>query len=152
MADELLPFLAAINEENRPFYKIYIPSYIVELFHIVREQKGKEVVGTQNITMMSAEFKDLDVTGLDFPLAVNATIGAAEHIRDFDGVRTNLTMLAAHGDDRGQWKSVRNEIFESTNVQNASLSFQVEIPTDINKMKLYREYRATMVEENLIGC
>ena len=62
MADELLPFLAAINEENRPFYKIYIPSYIVELFHIVREQKGKEVVGTQNITMMSAEFKGLDVT------------------------------------------------------------------------------------------
>ena len=116
---------------------MYIPSYPVELFHIVREQKGKEVVGTQNITMMSAEFKDLDVTGLDFPLAVNATIGAAEHIRDSDGVRTNLTMLAAHEDDRGQWKSARNKIFGSTNVQNASLSFQVEIPTDINKVKLY---------------
>ena len=68
---------------------------------------------------------------------MNATIGAAEHIQDFDGVRTNLTMLSAHEDDRGQWKSARNKIFESTNVQNTGLSFQVEIPTDINKMKLY---------------
>ena len=104
---------------------------------IVREQKGKEVVGTQNISMMSGEIKDLDITGLDFSLAVNATIGAAGHIRDFDGVRTTLTMLAAHEDDRGQWKSARNEIIESNSVQNASLSFHVEIPTDINKMKLY---------------
>ena len=93
---ELTDFIKAIEDDKKPIHKMYIPSYPLELFHNVREEKGKEVVGTQNITMMSAEFKDLDVTGLDFPLAVNATIGAAEHIRDFDGVRTNLTMLAAH--------------------------------------------------------
>ena len=135
--DELVPFLAGVNEDNRPIHSMYIPSYPVELFHVVREQKGKEVVGTQNITMMSAEFKELKVTGLDFPLAVNATIGAAKHIRDFDGVRTNLTMLAAHEDDKGSWKSARNEIFPSIDADGAGVSFQVEIPANINKLKLY---------------
>ena len=48
VADELVPFLAGINEENRSIHKVYIPSYPVELFHIVQEQKGKKVVGTQN--------------------------------------------------------------------------------------------------------
>ena len=34
VADELVPFLAGINEENSPSHKVYIPSYPVELFHI----------------------------------------------------------------------------------------------------------------------
>ena len=63
---ELADFIKAIEENKKPIHQMYIPSYPLELFHIVREGKGKEVVGTQNITMMSAEFKDLDVSGLDF--------------------------------------------------------------------------------------
>lgn len=122
---ELVPYFAGIEEGNRPIHKIYIPSYPLELFHIAREQKGNEVVGTQNITMMSAEFKDLDVTGLDFPLAVNATIRAAEHIRDFDGVRTNLTMLVAHEDDREKSKVESDQIFRRPNVHHTGLSFMV---------------------------
>ena len=85
---------------------------------------------------MSGEIKDLDVTGLDFPLAVNATIGAAEHIRDFDGVRTNLTMLAAHEDDRAKWKSTNVDILQKKK-QHTGLSFKTEIPTDINKLRSY---------------
>ena len=43
---ELIPYVVGIDEENRPIHKIYIPSYPLELFHVVREQKGKDVVGT----------------------------------------------------------------------------------------------------------
>ena len=64
MESELVPYVVGIDKENRPFHKIYIPSYPLELFHVVREQKGKDVVGTQNITIMSGEIKDLDITGL----------------------------------------------------------------------------------------
>ena len=87
--------------------------------------------------MMSAEFKDLDVTGLDFPLALNATIGAAEHIRDFDGVRTSLTMLAAHDDDRGRWKGESEKEFKRQNVHHTGLSFKTEVPTDITKLQFH---------------
>ena len=115
---------------------MYIPSYPIELFNVAQEPKGKEVVGTQNITMMSGEFKDLHVTGLDFTLAVNATIGAAEHIRDFDALRTNLTMLAAHEDDKIQWKSASMKIIQRKK-QHSGLSFKTEVPTDINKLQSY---------------
>ena len=134
---ELLPCVAGMDEEMRPIHKIYIPSYPQEFFYVVREQKGKEVVGTQNLTIMSGGIKDLDITGLDFPLAVNATIGTAEHIRDFDGVRTNLTMLAAHEDDREQWKSESDETFKRKNVDRVGLSFKTQLLADIDKLKLY---------------
>ena len=131
---ELVPYIKGLDEENRPIHELYIPSYPVELFHVAQEPKGTMIQGTQNITMMSGEIKDLDVTGLDFPLAVNATIGAAEHIRDFDGVRTNLTMLAAHEDDTGKWKSTSVQILEKKE-QHTGLSFKTEVPTDISKLQ-----------------
>ena len=131
---ELVPYIKGLDEDNRPIHKIYIPSYPVELFHVTQEPKRTKVEGAQNITMMSAEFKDLDITGLDFPLAVNATIGAAEHIRDFDGVRTNLTMLAAHEDDTGKWKSTGVKILQRKK-QHTGLSFKTEVPTDSNKLQ-----------------
>ena len=46
MESELVPYITGIDEDNRPIHKIYIPSYPLELFHILREKKGKEVVGT----------------------------------------------------------------------------------------------------------
>ena len=131
---ELIPYVAGMDEEIRPVHKIYIPSYPAELFHIAQEPKGTKIEGTQNITLMSTEFKDLDITGLDFPLAVNATIGAAEHIRDFDGVRTTLTMLAAHEDDTGKWKSASVKILQKKK-QHTGLSFKTEVLTDINKLQ-----------------
>ena len=134
---ELLPFVAAVDEQNKPIHKMYLPSYPLELFCVVREEKGKKVEGTQNVTMMSGEVKNLNITGLDFPLAVNATIGAAEHIRDFDGVRTNLTMLAAHEDDREKWKEESNKEFQRQNVHRTGLSFKTEVPTDVNKLQSY---------------
>ena len=62
---ELVSYIAGIDEAKRPIHKLYVSSYPLELFNVVREQKGKEVVGTQNITMMSGEITDLDVTGLE---------------------------------------------------------------------------------------
>ena len=140
---ELVPYIAGMDESNRPIHKMYIPSYPLELFHIVREVKGKKVVGTQNVTIMSGEIKDLDVTGLDFPLAVNATIGAAEHIRDFDGVRTNLTMLAAHEDDREKWREETDEIFKSKTIDHVGISFKTEVPADISKLQSFMK-RSTL--------
>ena len=134
---ELLPYIVGIDEETRPVHKMYIPSYPAELFHVMTEEKGKKVEGTQNITMMSAEYKDLDITGLDFSLAVNATIGAAGHIRDFDGVRTNLTMLAAQEDDRDKWKAASNKIFKSKSGEHTGLSFKAEVPKDITSLQSY---------------
>ena len=107
---------------------MYIPSYPLELFHVVREEKGKKIEGTQCVAMMSGEIKDLDVIGLDFPLAMNVTTAAAEHIRDFNGVRTNLTMLAADEDDRQKWKVESEVIFNRQKDDQANLSLKQKYP------------------------
>ena len=134
--NELVPYIKGLDEENRSIRKIYIPSYPLELFHISQEPKETKIEGTQNITMMIGEIKDLDITGLDFSLAVNATIGAAEHIRDFYGVRTTLSMSAAHEDDAGRWKATNVKILQRKK-QHTGLSFKTEVPTDINKLQSY---------------
>ena len=131
--NELIQYIKAVD--HKPIHKMYIPSYPLELFHVVREEMGEKIMGTQNITMMSGEIKDLQMLGLDFPLAVNATIGAASHIRDFDGVRTNLTMLAANERDREKWKSASDKILKRENLERTGLSSHVEAPVDINKLQ-----------------
>ena len=130
---ELVPYIQGLDEEHRPIHKLYIPSDPMELFHVAQEPRGALIQGTQNITMMSGEIKDFDITGLDFSLAVNATIGAAKHIRDFDGIRTNLTMLAAHEADREKWKSTSVQILVMKE-QHTGLSFKTEVPIDITRV------------------
>ena len=68
--DELLPHIASLESENRPIHNIYLPSYPLELFAIKQDPTEGKMKGTQNISMMSGEIKDLDINGLDFPLAV----------------------------------------------------------------------------------
>ena len=131
---ELIHYIKSIDKDRKPIHKMYIPSYPLELFHEEREKVGEKIVGIQNITMMSGEIKDLDVAGLDFPLSVNAAIGAAEHIRDFDGVRTKLTMLTTNEDDRNIWKSATDKILKKEKVERTGLSFQAETPTNITKL------------------
>ena len=39
-------------------------------------------MGLQNISMMTAEAHDLEVSGFDFPLAVSSIAAASEHIKE----------------------------------------------------------------------
>ena len=75
--NELKHYIKGLDKDDKPIHMMYIPSYPLELFHVEREQVGEKIEGTQNITMTSEEVRDLKIAGLDFPLAVNATIGAA---------------------------------------------------------------------------
>ena len=59
------------------------------------------------------------------------------YIRDFDGVRTTLTMLAAYEDDIEEWKAISREIFRNENVEHTGLSFKTEVPKDITSLQSY---------------
>ena len=79
--DELLPYMLSLHPEKRPIYKIYLPSYPLELFAVSPDHIQAKARGTQNVGIMSGEIKDLDISGLDFPLAVNAAAGASNSIQ-----------------------------------------------------------------------
>ena len=136
MENELLPYIAALDPEKRPIYKMYIPSYPLELFSLKQESVQSQVRGTQNVSMMSGEIRDLKINGLDFPLAVAATAQASKHIRDFDEVRINLSLLVAEDEEKLVWKEGFGEVLRRRNLNNTGLSLQAEAPLTVDKMKI----------------
>ena len=88
---EVLSSITSLPSEERPVHKLYIPRFPLELFNVRQDiAEGNKVQGTQNVTLMTGDRKDLDISGLDFPLAVASTFRASQHILDFDGVRSNF--------------------------------------------------------------
>ena len=135
--DELLPYIASLNLEKRPVHQMYLPSYPLELFAVKQDYIQGKVRGTQNVCMMSEEIKNLDINGLDFPLAVTATAGASEHIRDFDGVRINLSLLAANEEDKSEWQEKFEEVLSKRNLNGTGLSFQADAPLTLEKIQFH---------------
>ena len=134
--EELLPYIAALDPENRPIHKLYLPSYPLELFGL-KQDNVQNTRSTQIVSIMSGEIKDLDINGLDFPLAVTAAAGASEHIRDFDGVRMRLSLLAAEEEEKANWKENFEEVLQGPNLKDTGLSFQAEAPLTLDNMKIH---------------
>ena len=135
--DDLLPYIAALEPDQKPIHKMYLPSYPLELFDIKQNKAESKIRGTQNVTMMSGEIKDLDINGIDFPLAVTATAGASYYIQFNDGVKTKLSLLAATEQDKEKWKRNFVEVLHRRNLNDRGLIFQVEGPSTFDKMKVY---------------
>ena len=135
--DELMSYIAALDPEKRPIHKLYLPSYPLELFAVKQDNIQEKVRGTQNVCMMSGEIKDLDVDGIDFPLAVTAAAGASDYIQFNDGVKIKLSLLAANEDDKAKWKEHFEEVLQRQNLNDTGLSFQTETPLTIDKMKIH---------------
>ena len=131
---EVIPYVSGLEASTRPTHRIYLPAYPLEFFDIQREVKEKKVHGTQNISMMTAEAHDLEVSGFDFPLAVSSIAAASEHIKNFDDVRTNLLMMIARQEDTKLWKENFDKIAEEKKF-STSLSFHSSVSENITKVK-----------------
>ena len=79
-----MPYIESLEPEKQPTHKLYLPSYPLDMFALNQDNILDEIRGTQNICMMSGEIKHLDISGLDFPLAVTAAAGASKHVQDFN--------------------------------------------------------------------
>ena len=134
--DELLSYIEALEPEKRPIRKMYLPSYPLELFALKPDCVQGKVRGTQNVSMMSAEIKDLDINGLDFPLAVTAAAAASDYIQFNDGVKIKLSLLAADEEEKAKWKEALEEVLCRQNLSDTGLSFQSESPLTIDKMRI----------------
>ena len=135
--DELRPYILALDSKKRPMHKLYFPSYPLELFNLKQDVADAKIQGTQNVSMMSGEMKDLDINGLDFPLAVSATAAASEYIHYNDRVKTKLSLLMANEEEKPKWKEAFEEVLQGRNLNNTGLSFQAETPVTLDKMKVH---------------
>ena len=132
---ELRPYIDSLDRDLKPVHKLYIPGFPVELLGIEREPRGNTVLGTQYISMMTGERKNLDVPGLDFPLAVSACAKASKHIRNTDDERVKLELLAVKEEDRNEWKSWFSEINLDGEIRMSGLSFECPPAENFDRIK-----------------
>ena len=135
--DDLLPNISALESDQKPIHKMYLPSYPLELFAVKQNKAESKIRGTQSVSLMSGEIKDLDVNGLDFPLAVTAAAGASDYIQFNDGVKMRLSLLAANEDDKTKWKEDFAEVLQRQKLNNGGLSFQAESPLTLDTIKVH---------------
>ena len=135
---EIISFIKSLTPEKRPIHKLYIPGFPLELFNVHRDTvHGNKVCGTQNITMMMGEQKDLDIRGVDFPLTVECTSVVSKHMLDFDGVKTTIVMLTDNEPDKEKWKKEFSELLQKKYFKGRSLYFHSETLETLEKLKAY---------------
>ena len=135
---EVFASIASLPPEQRPVHKLYIPAFPLDFFNVSRPvAEGNRLQGTQNITMMAGDRKDLDVSGLDFPLAVASTFGASKHILGFDKVRSNFELLIDNKDDKDLWKKEFKELIQKQEYRGRSLNFHTDAPETLEKLKTH---------------
>ena len=135
---EVLSSIQSLPSEKRPIHKLYIPSFPLELFNVRRTSvEGNKIQGTQNVTVMTGERKDLEISGLDFPLAFASTFGASKHILDFDGIRSNFELLINNREDIDQWKKEFKDLIQKQEPRGRSLHFQADAPQNVEGLKTY---------------
>ena len=135
---EVLSSIQSLPPEKRPIHMLYIPGFPLELFNVCRNSaKGNKVQGTQNVTMMTGDRKDLQISGIDFPLAFASTFEASKHILDFDGVRSNFEVLINNREDIDQWKKEFKELIQKQESRGRSLYFHVDAPQTLEGLKSY---------------
>ena len=129
---------ASLSPKKRSHHKLYIPGFPLEIFNVCRTiQEGNKVFGTQNITLMTRDRKDLDINGLDFPLAVTSTAAASKHILDFDRVKTNFVLISNNKEDKEQWKKDFMTLLQEFKFKGRSLQFQPDAPETLEKLKTH---------------
>ena len=133
---EIISCRESLDPDQQPVHKLYIPGFPLELFNVRRGKiKGNKVQGTQNITLMTGDKKDLDINGLDLPVAVTSMADASKHIWDFHTVKTNFVLLTDNKDDKEEWKKEFGEILKDGDARRRTLYFQVDSPENVEKMK-----------------
>ena len=133
---EIFSSIASLPPEEKPVHKLYIPTYPLEFFNVRRDTaQGKKVRGTQNVTMMTGNKKDLEFSGVDFPLAVASVSGAAKHILKVDGLKTNFAMITDAKEDKAEWRNEYQELTKGLEALGRALNFQSDSPDNIEKLK-----------------
>ena len=133
---EIISFITSLAPERRPIHKVYIPAYPLEFFNVHRDGvKGNKVRGTQSVTVMTRNKKDIVISGLDFSLALAAISGASKHIREFYGVKTNFVLLTDSKEDKDEWRKEFTEVVKGQ--EPLALNFQPDSPENVERLKAH---------------
>ncbi len=107
---EVSEYLKDIDESSRPHQETYIPGCDLDLFRINRSPREEPIKGTQRITVITGEKKNMMVKGLDFKLAVASTVKATGKILQQSQARNRVTVnLCVAGPDQQEKSAWEND-------------------------------------------
>ena len=130
------PYITCLEERERPIHKVYIPGCPAELLTLMQEERAKPVRGPQNIIIMTQQTKDLEVTGLNYQLAVASSTLASKSIHELSSQsKVHFLVLAANPNERNVWEASFNEIKEKQPTKDKRLSFQFHSIENLEKLK-----------------
>ena len=134
---EIISSIASLPPEEKPVHKLYIPSYPLELLNVCRDNvRDNKIRGTQHVTMMTGN-KDLEISGVDFPLAVASVSSATKHILEFDGLKTNFAMMTNIKKDKDEWRKEYKELTRGQEALGRALNFPSDSPENFEKLKAH---------------
>ena len=155
---EIDMYIEGLKENERPVHNAYIPGCPGELLTVLQDKRTSPVKGPQNITVITTERKDLNVSGLNYQLAVASSTLASENVHRFCGIQAKIQflVLATNPEERNIWEESFKEIREKQPTEDQRMTFQFHTIGDINKLKSLMKRTTVMllplkVESYLFG-
>ena len=146
MKSDIDPYIECLQETEKPVHKMYIPGCPADLLTIMQEERASPIRGPQNISVMTQERKNLEVTGLSYQLAVASSTMASQSIHELSmQAKVQFLVLAANSDERNSWETSFNEIKEKQLSKDKRLSFQFNTFEDLEKLKSVMRRTAVML-------
>ena len=108
-------------------HHVYIPCYPLELLKV--ERPPAELTGSQTITLVTGDKRDLNATCLNFELAMGAAVRATDNILGKEGMdyerqlRMQFMILTSNMDDRQFWQGTFENIRQAQPVTYKGISF-----------------------------
>ena len=147
MKSEIQAYINCLEEKNRPVHHLYIPGCPAELLTILQENRTNPLRGSQNITVMTTEQKNLKVSGLNYELAVASSALASPKIQELSETeaKVQFLVLATDGEERKIWEESFIEIKERQQTKDKRMAFQFQTIGDIKKLKSLMKRIAVML-------
>ncbi len=126
-------------QERRPKHKVYLPGGPVELLSIERS-RFDVMRGPHNILVLTGENHNMHVPGLDYEVAVAASIEAASAFASskadpLQSTRVQLLTVGTSEHEKDIWEKQFTEVNEKVQSARKQLSFEYQSFTDVADLK-----------------
>ena len=132
-------------------HKLYLPGLSAEFTKMREPQPNRQLSGEQNVLIMVPERDHLEVSGLDFELAVISTVQASQNIMFREGssltrqLSFNLKLVSTKEEEKPLWEKNFNDIKEKHKVQGRTPNFKFCAPQKLEKLRPHIKRAAVVV-------
>ena len=133
-------YIQSMDNADAVVHRLYLPGFPLDFFKIEQRKNMDDLKGEQSIILMTSEIQNLNVSGLDFDLAVVSSTQASEYVMFHDGsnlsrqISFNLKLITTKEDEKILWERNFMEIKEKDKKDGKALVLKFHVPKSIDKL------------------